>query len=404
MRFWVKMRSAVDRHPLITDSVVALVLTGLASLNLWLNWNYFSPDVHPALAVVLVILGVMPLAFRRKFPISVLIFASFIRIIKIILEIPEGFSDNALFLALLSAAAFGGRWRNWACGTSFLVIIGSITYTVFFASVSILEGKQILLGVYTVLWNILLFGAAWWFGSVLKSRREKTLELEEKTIQLGREREENARRAVLDERLRIARELHDVLAHHISLMGIQAGAARRTMNQQPVKAQESLSLIEQSSRQAVDELHRLLGFLRQEHDTDELRPQPSLKQLDELVTQMRQAGLPVDVSIEGNERLLNPAVDLSAYRIVEEALTNTLKHAGKAQATVILHFTQDALELEILDDGKNNASPDTRENKGKGLIGMRERVILLGGEFKAGKTPRVGFSVRARLPLSGRVL
>jgi signal transduction histidine kinase len=183
-------------------------------------------------------------------------------------------------------------------------------------------------------------------------------------------------------------------------MGIQAGAARRTLTKNPEKAEEALSAIEATSRTAVLELHRLLGFLRQEAEQPiELAPQPSLRQLDELIGQMREAGLPVEVRIEGEERPLSPGVDLSAYRIVQEALTNVLKHAGRAKAAVTVRYCPDAVEIEIVDDGRGPANGTRMAEGGKGLIGMRERVSLLGGSLSVGHHPGVGFSVRAHLPL-----
>jgi len=186
-------------------------------------------------------------------------------------------------------------------------------------------------------------------------------------------------------------------------MGIQAGGARRVLPQQPEKAKEALSLIESSSRQAVSELHRLLGFLRQGQKTDELSPQPSLRQLSALVNDMQDAGLPVEVKIEGVERSLPPGIDLSAYRIIQEALTNTLKHASATKATVTISYANSAVELEIVDNGKGLAGADGREFRGKGIMGMRERVSLHGGKFEAGNIREGGFSVRIVLPVNGEM-
>jgi signal transduction histidine kinase len=247
--------------------------------------------------------------------------------------------------------------------------------------------------------NTVIVGATWWFGDSVRMRRMRELQLAQRTAQLEHEREENARRAVLDERVRISRELHDVVAHHVSVMGIQAGAARRMLTKSPQQAEEALSAIEATSRTAVLELHRLLGFLRQESDTVELAPQPSLRQLDELIAQMRESGLPIEVRIEGEERPLAPSVDLSAYRIVQEALTNVLKHAGRARAAVTVRYGTEAVDIEIVDDGRGPTNGARPAEGGKGLIGMRERVSLLGGSLSVGHHPGVGFSVRAHLPL-----
>jgi signal transduction histidine kinase len=206
---------------------------------------------------------------------------------------------------------------------------------------------------------------------------------------------------VLDERVRIARELHDVVAHHVSVMGVQAGAARRVMERQPEKAQEALSMIESSSRQAVAELHRLLGFLRRDSQTDGLAPQPGLRQLDSLINEVREAGLEVRVEVEGEARPLPSGVDTSAYRIVQEALTNTLKHAGPTRASVTIRYQSQAVELEIVDGGRGLPPQDGQEANGRGIIGMRERAYLHGGEFESGNVPEGGFLVRVRLPLNG---
>jgi len=403
MNLFKRLREAMDRHLTITDGVIALVLTGLALLHLSINWGRTEFDLPPAVAVILVILAVAPLTWRHRFPISVLLLMTSIIIIKGILEVPEGFSGNALLLALLSAAAYGGRWRNWACGMSFVAVMGYMTYRVAIVDLSDFEGNQILLRVFSMFWNYVIFGAAWWFGDILRSRRHRTIELEERTVQLEHEREENARRAVLDERVRIARELHDVVAHHVSVMGVQAGAARHVLDQKQGKVHEALSIIEKSSRQAVAELHRLLGFLRQGTQTAELSPQPNMKQLNTLVTQMEEAGRPIKVEIEGEERPLPPSVALSVYRIVQEALTNILKHAGPATATVTIRYSDSDIELEILDNGRESIASRGNNTIGKGLIGMRERVNLHGGELETRKIPGGGFLVRAKLPLNGGI-
>ena len=401
-RIWIWF----DQHPTGTDGMVAVALCGLAFLNLYINWGT-ETALRAVLAIVLTLLVIMPFTLRRRFPLVVLIFMTAAILTYRSLNIPESaFTFYALLLAFFSAGAYGAqRWRGWVCGITALATIGFLTYTVFFIERSwTFPVKTALSQVSVVLSNIFLFGAAWWIGDVFRTRRQRELELQERTVQLEHERDENARRAVLDERVRISRELHDVVAHHVSVMGIQAGAARRILKQQPEKANEVLSQIETSSRQAVAELQRLLGFLRQQSQVDELAPQPSLKQLDILVNHMREAGLPVEVKIEGEQQSLPPGVDLSAYRIVQEALTNTLKHAGPAKATVIIHYFQDAIELAIQDDGHGSTQMEGLESNGRGLIGMRERVTLHGGEFTVGNVPGKGFKVKAKLPLSGQVL
>ena len=394
-----------DRHPTGTDGMVAAALVGLAFLNLYINWGN-DTVLRAALAIALTLLLILPFTLRRRFPLAVLSFMTFAILVYRSLNIPESsFTLYALLMAFFSAGAYGtSPWRDRIRLLSAFATIGYLTYSVFFIGRGwIFPVKTALSQVSVVLAEAFLFGAAWWIGNVFRIRRIHETELQERTIQLEQERDENARRAVLDERVRIARELHDVVAHHVSVMGIQAGAARRILKQQPEKANEVLSLIEASSRQAVAELQRLLGFLRQESHVDELAPQPGLNQLDVLVKHMREAGLPVEVKIEGEPQPLPPGVDLSAYRIVQEALTNTLKHAGSATAYVTLRYVPNSLELEIRDTGSNQVHDDIPEKKGRGLIGMRERVTLHGGEFFARGLPGVGFIVRATLPLTGRV-
>jgi signal transduction histidine kinase len=256
--------------------------------------------------------------------------------------------------------------------------------------------RQLVLAI-QMLTTLLVFGAMWALGAAIGSGRRRAAQLLDRTVALEREREENARRAVFDERVRIARELHDVVAHHVSVMGVQAGAARVVMGREPSKAVAALSSIEASSRQAVGELHRLLGFLRQADDPDVLAPHPGVSQLPALAAGMSDADLVIEIGVEGEERPLPPTVDLSAYRIVQEALTNTLKHARASRAEVQLRYWPDELEIEIADNGRGNGATATRPG-GLGLVGMRERAALHGGQLTAGRAAGGGFVVRVRLP------
>src|SRR4051794_4982940 len=241
-----------------------------------------------------------------------------------------------------------------------------------------------------------LFAIAWLAGFALGERSAQAEAADERAAHAEREREENARRAVFEERVRIARELHDVVAHHVSMMGVQAGAARVVIDRDRGKAKEALSAIEESSRQAVAELHRLLGFLRQGGDDDDLAPQPGLSQLPRLAARMCDSDLAVEVSIEGEERSLPPTVDVSAYRIVQEALTNTLKHSAASRADVHVRYWPDELEVEIVDDGPPNGGSSSPSG-GLGLIGMRERATLHDGQLSAGPAAGGGFAVRVKL-------
>jgi signal transduction histidine kinase len=249
-----------------------------------------------------------------------------------------------------------------------------------------------------------VFGIAWLAGFALRERAAQAASSEERALGAEREREENARRAVFAERVRIARELHDVVAHHVSMMGVQAGAARVVIDRDQAKAKAALAAIELSSRQAVGELHRLLGFLRQAGDSDDLAPQPGVGQLARLVASMSDTQLAVDLTVEGETRPLPPTVDVSAYRIVQEALTNTLKHAQASHAEVHLRYWPDELEVEIVDDGRGAGNGAGHRDGGLGLIGMRERAALHGGRLSAGAAPGGGFAVRVKLQTPGGAL
>jgi len=218
--------------------------------------------------------------------------------------------------------------------------------------------------------------------------------------QLDQEREVNARRAVLEERVRIARELHDVVAHHVSVMGVQAGVARRLFDRDPPEAVAAIGSVETASRQAIADLQQLVGVLRRQEEGDDLAPQPSLQRLPELVEHMRQTGLPVKLTTTGKPQQLPAGVELSAYRIIQEALTNTLKHAGPAQAAVTVRYDNGAVEVEVVDDGQG-PSPARQGTGGKGLVGMQERVRLYGGRLEAGARPGGGFRVYAVLRSGG---
>ena len=216
---------------------------------------------------------------------------------------------------------------------------------------------------------------------------------------LEREQELRANEAIADERARIARELHDLVAHNVSVMVVQAGGERHALGEEQASTRAALASIEQAGRQALAEARRLLGMLRAKDDGEELEPQPSVDQIDMLLEQVERAGLPVRLEIEGERVPLPPGVDLCAYRIVQEGLTNALKHAGPARAEVLLRYAPRALDVEIRDDGRG-ASQVNGDRAGHGLIGMRERVALYGGALETGPREGGGFEVRARFPLT----
>jgi signal transduction histidine kinase len=241
-----------------------------------------------------------------------------------------------------------------------------------------------------------MIASVWTAGRAVRSTSFRAAMVADRAVLLEREAEERAREAVADERARIARELHDIVAHSVTTMVVQAGAERRVLNGAQPSTQEALLAIEKAGREALAEMRRLLGMLSRDDEELALRPRPSMAHVDALVDQARAAGLPVELAVEGKPVALPPGVDLSAYRIVQEALTNTLKHAGPAEATVTVRYVEHELRLEIADTG---SGPTNTDGEGHGLIGMRERVDLYGGDLDAGSRVGHGYAVRARLPL-----
>jgi signal transduction histidine kinase len=213
---------------------------------------------------------------------------------------------------------------------------------------------------------------------------------------LEQERELRAREAIIEERARIARELHDIVAHGVSTMVLQAGGVRRRLTGDQGAERDVLLNVEETGRRSLTEMHRMLGIMRQPDSGEPFTPQPGLARLDELAQSMRAAGLPVELRVEGAAIQLPSGLDLSAYRIIQEALTNTLKHAGSARANVTVTYGPDALDLEVVDNGHGSSNGHVG---GHGLVGMRERVALFGGELETGRRPEGGYRVHAHLPL-----
>jgi signal transduction histidine kinase len=241
-----------------------------------------------------------------------------------------------------------------------------------------------------------LYGGAWALGRALRERGLRAHALEDRAERAEREREQRAAAAVADERARIARELHDVIAHTVSVMVVQTGAVRSRIKRERPRDAELLAEVEAAGRDAIDELRRMLGVLRTGEERLSLAPQPGLDGLDPLVEQVRGSGLPVDVEVEGERVPLPAGIDLAAYRILQESLTNALKHAGPARAAVRLRYSERGLAIEVTDDGAGTSNGD---GTGHGLVGMRERVALYGGTLQAGPRPGGGYAVNALLPL-----
>ncbi len=246
-------------------------------------------------------------------------------------------------------------------------------------------------------WDAITFTIAWIVGFAVGDKYREVDAAKERAALAEREREERARRAVADERARIARELHDVVGHSVSVMTVQASAVRRLLEQDQERVSEALQVVEQTGREALAEMRRMVGVLRHAEDGPALAPQPSLEQIERLVEHTRNAGLPVDLRVEGDPVQLPTGIDLTAYRLVQEGLTNAIKHAGANRAEVLVRYAGGHVELTVSDDGDGDGSGG---GGGHGLVGMRERVSVYGGKLEAGSRPEGGFRLRATLPVA----
>jgi signal transduction histidine kinase len=362
------------------DEVLAAALTALVLLEIVLGEG--SGWAKVAAAAAGVALGAAA-ARRSRAPLLLLGLVLAVSFAALALPASERSDDPVgvfvfLLLAVYSAAAHTSGRRTLLAGAMTLAFY-VIDLVAFDPAGITPEG---------IVFYALLYGAPWVAGRAVRQRRLNDTQLEHERAR--------AAAAIAEERARIARELHDVVAHSISVMVLQARGGRRVLDSEPSDARDAFGTIERTGQQALDEMRRLLGMLRRSDEEIALAPQPSLRELGRLVEQVRAAGLPVQVTVEGEPRELPPGVDLSAYRIVQEALTNVLKHAGPARARVVLRYGADDFELEIADDG-----PGTGYGSGAGfgLVGMRERVSVYGGEFEAGRRPEGGYALRVRLPI-----
>ena len=244
---------------------------------------------------------------------------------------------------------------------------------------------------------LVVFGIAWIVGFGLGQKLHEADEAKERADRLEREREEQARLAVAEERARIARELHDIVGHSVSVMTVQAAGVRSLLKPEQEREREALLIIEQTGREALAEMRRMVDVLRRPEEAPALAPQPSLGHVDRLVSQARDAGLPVELRIEGDPVQLSAGVDLTAYRLVQEGLTNAIKHARAGHAEVVVRYSNRNVELTVSDDGSGDGDG---EKGGNGLVGMRERVSVYGGELDAGPRPEGGYRLHATLPLT----
>ncbi|MEU0618285.1 MULTISPECIES: sensor histidine kinase [Streptomyces] len=387
------------RHPTWVDGFWAVILFGLSVLG-GATVEEAQGTELPALTVPVVLLLSLVVALRRRMPERMLVLALVVGVAQLVLDVATVPADFALLVIVYTVAAVGARWASRLALTAGLCA----------APLAQLRWPSPQAGtVENVALSVILavpFALAWVLGDSIRTRRAYFAQLEERAARLEKEREAQAKVAVAAERARIARELHDVVAHNVSVMVVQADGAAYVLDAAPDQAKKALETISTTGRQALAEMRRLLGVLRtgEHQEAGEYVPQPGLQQIEDLVEQCRESGLPVDFKVEGTSRELPRGVELTAYRIVQEALTNTRKHGGPhAGASVRLVYFDDGLGLLVEDDGKGAPHEMYEEGgfdgQGHGLIGMRERVGMVGGTLDAGPRPGGGFRISALLPL-----
>jgi signal transduction histidine kinase len=326
------------------------------------------------------------LLYRRRFPLVPL--AGVTALVIADIWLPDAADSEAYgFVAVLAVYTAAAHTDGLA------TVVGAALTVTFTAGLMAADGESWNLG--GILFFGLLLGSPFVVGRAIRYRRLREAALEETNVALARERDERARAAVAEERTRIARELHDVVAHAVSVMVLQARGGRAMLDSEPAESRQAFDTIERTGRQALGEMRRLLGQLRADDEELALAPQPSLSRLDALADEVSRAGLPVELRIEGEPAELPAGVDVSAFRIVQEALTNALKHAGPARAIVAVRYGDGEVDIEVADDGRGSANGI---GGGHGLMGIQERVAIYGGDFAAGASRTGGYAVRARLP------
>jgi signal transduction histidine kinase len=382
------LRARLGDRELAQDVLLALVITLFAQLDLWFNVEqatHYGPDVATAL-VTLVATSVLVL--RRRAPLfTVCVVSTAVALPELVSQLTiQLWGDFVpLLVAVYSTMRLGGR-RAAIAG-----------FGVAAAALVVVELRvPVSGGVANIPFIWVPFAIVCAAGRILRARDLAHAATKSHAKRLESEQDETIRVALLEERGRIARELHDIVAHSVSVMVVQAGAAEDLLDRDPERARIPLLSVQETGGHAIGELRRMLGLLRDEHAAPMLAPQPGTSQIGELVGQMSELGLPVDLRVEGTPRVLSPGVELAVFRVVQEALTNTLKHAKRATSMVVLRYGEHELDLEIVDDG----APTHGTGVGHGLIGMRERVALYDGAIEAGPQPEGGFAVRVRLPLT----
>jgi signal transduction histidine kinase len=383
----------LQAHPFAADVLLAVAVTALTLPSLWStpsdagDTNFRDPDV---LGVVLLVLSSTPIAWRRRSPFPTLVVVGTAAVIYEALGYPTQFSTVGVLVALYTAAAHLDRRRS----------LQAATFTAVGLAIVLLTARWEV-NLASIVSNIVIFATVWLIGDNLQTRRANVAALLERAERAEQTRAAEAQRAVAEERTRIARELHDVVAHSMSVMLVQTGAARRVLGTDPAQATAALQAVEDTGREAMKEMRRLLGVLREDSAPAALAPLPSLDGLDALVAQFTEAGLHVTLDVVGADHPLSAGIELSAYRIVQEALTNALKHAGPGvSVAVTVRVADDDLEVLVVDDGRGAAVLANGNGGGHGVLGMRERADVCGGELVAGPRAGGGFEVRARLPVS----
>ena len=428
---WRRHRPSVAGYRADAWIALALVVGTALSVSLTRTAGVLS-DSPWWLAALWVAFIALPLAVRRRWPEAVAVVIALVFYVGATLGAGDQlFSNICLYVAIYTVGAWS-RHRSAGKWVRIAIITGMFIWLFWQL---ILQANQVsalpdlsregffspyaAFGVLQVLINLLYFGAAYFFGDSAWQSAHRKAALVARTQELVDERERSAAQTIILERVRIARELHDVVAHHVSVMGVQAGAARRILDSDPVQAAQALTIIERSARTAVEELSTMLGALRADDDApageyavNQSTSTRGVARLEELAEESRAAGIPVRVSIIGEPREVPGTIGFSIYRIAQEALTNTRKHAGAgATADLRLRYETDAIELEVTDDGvgprpqfsaRSGHDGGGRSGAGLGQRGMRERVSAVGGKLQLGARPRGGYLVRARFPLVGR--
>jgi signal transduction histidine kinase len=331
----------------------------------------------------------LPLLFRRRFPFLAPVAAAVAVAASSFLDGQRVPYDPMVFLLGMTVAFLvGGLPELRQAIAGFAVLVG----------VNAIVVRNEPTGSWSdMIWSTVIFGIAWTIGFGLGHKFREAEAAKERAARLERERREEAQAAVAEERARIARELHDVVGHSVSVMTVQAAGVRRLLKPDQEREREALETVEQTGREALAEMRRLVGVLRRPEEAPALAPQPSLEHLDRLVAQAREAGLPVELKVEGTPVQLAGGLDLTAYRFVQEGLTNALKHAGAEHAEVLVRYDDGHVSLTVTDDGKGDGGGDSG---GHGLVGMRERVSVYGGALEAGPRPGGGYRLHATLPLN----